>query len=44
MGFDEFPYRIKVEMIAHWELNQEIQEYYHQKAEQEAKAKEKRFK
>jgi len=40
MDFDDLPYEIKVEMIAHWEVNQEIQEYYRQKAEREARAQE----
>ena len=44
IAFDEFPYKIKVEMVSHWELNQEIQEYLHQEAEREAKERERKFK
>lgn len=37
IDFDELPYQVKIEMIAHWELHQEVEEYYNQKAIKEAK-------
>ena len=43
VDFDDLPYKVKVEMVAHWEINQEIAEYYQQKAETEAKEKERRY-
>ena len=37
MEFDDYPYRIKLNTIAHWELAQEVAEYYKQKAEKDIK-------
>ena len=35
--FDDLPYSVQVEMVAHWEVEQEITEHYNQRAEEEAK-------
>lgn len=39
LDFDNMPYDTKVEILAHWEISQEIQEHYHQKIKREAERK-----
>ena len=33
--FDEYPHSVKIEIIAHYELSQEVAEYYNQKADKD---------